>query len=120
MRRNAFTSTLAIVALLPLTGCSIFPWGKKKEPEYTAQDSAYMPYETTASAPSAYPDYPAETTYAAPSGGTHTVGKKETLYSIARMHYNGDQSRWKDIYEANRGQISDPNRIRVGQQLVIP
>ena len=49
----------------------------------------------------------------------HTVTKRDTLYAIARTYY-GDQRRWKDIYEANRNEISDPNRIRVGQRLLIP
>ena len=31
-----------------------------------------------------------------------------------------DQGRWKDIYEANRGVISNPDRIFIGQELVIP
>ena len=49
----------------------------------------------------------------------HTVAKSDTLYRLARMYY-GDQRRWKDIYEANRAEISDPNMIRVGQRLLIP
>ena len=49
----------------------------------------------------------------------HTVVKKDTLYGLARMYY-GDQRRWKDIFEANRSVISDPNKIRVGQRLLIP
>ena len=49
----------------------------------------------------------------------HTVVKKDTLYGLARVYY-GDQRRWKDIFEANRAAISDPNKIRVGQRLLIP
>lgn len=49
----------------------------------------------------------------------YTVAKRDTLYAIARTYY-GDQRRWKEIYEANRADISDPNRIRVGQRLLIP
>jgi nucleoid-associated protein YgaU len=49
----------------------------------------------------------------------HTVAKGDSLYSIARSYY-GNQSKWKTIYEANRDRISDPNRIRVGEQLIIP
>lgn len=52
-------------------------------------------------------------------GRTHVVAKGDTLFSLARKYYN-DQRRWRDIYDANRGTISDPNMIRVGQQLVIP
>ncbi|MGB0715006.1 MAG: LysM peptidoglycan-binding domain-containing protein [Phycisphaerae bacterium] len=49
----------------------------------------------------------------------HTVSRKDTLYSLARMYYN-DASRWKDIYQANQDAISDPNKIFVGQRLLIP
>lgn len=63
-----------------------------------------------------YAPMPAESTG---SGRVHTVAKSETLYSLARTYYN-DQKRWRDIYEANRSTIRDPNRILVGQRLVIP
>jgi len=49
----------------------------------------------------------------------HTVRKGDTLYALARRYY-GDQSRWRDIYEANRDQLSDPNLLRVGMKLRIP
>ncbi len=50
----------------------------------------------------------------------HTVAAKETLYGLARVYYH-DQSRWRDIFAANRAVIgSDPNTIFVGQRLVIP
>ena len=54
------------------------------------------------------------------SGGrVHVVRAKETLFALARMYYN-DHTQWKKIYQANRGQISDPNVIKVGMKLVIP
>jgi len=43
----------------------------------------------------------------------------DTLSSIATKYY-GDASKWQMIYEANRYQIQDPNRIVVGQVLRIP
>lgn len=50
----------------------------------------------------------------------HTVAAKETLYALARVYYR-DQSRWRDIFAANRAVIgSDPNTIFVGQRLLIP
>ncbi len=57
----------------------------------------------------------------ASSGGgtTHLVAKGDTLFSLARRYYS-DERRWKDIYAANGDQIKDPNRIFVGQSLVIP
>ena len=52
-------------------------------------------------------------------GQTHVVAKGDTLFGLARLYYN-DASRWKDIYEANGVVLSDPNELRVGQELVIP
>jgi nucleoid-associated protein YgaU len=53
-------------------------------------------------------------------GEVYVVKPKDTLYSIARARYNGDHTKWKLIYEANRERISDPNRIYVGMKLIIP
>jgi 5'-nucleotidase len=50
-------------------------------------------------------------------GSTYTVKKGDTLYGIARARY-GDGKQWKRIAEANPG--VDPNKIKVGQTLVIP
>lgn len=56
---------------------------------------------------------------AARGGGSYTVQRGDTLYSIARRQY-GDQARWRDIYNANRDQISNPNQLAVGMMLVMP
>jgi len=50
---------------------------------------------------------------------TYTVQKGDTLYGLARKFYN-DQARWKDIWEANRTRLSDPNKLSVGTKLIIP
>jgi nucleoid-associated protein YgaU len=50
---------------------------------------------------------------------THTVARGETLRVIAE-HYYGDRNRAREIFEANRGTLSDPNRIQPGQELAIP
>lgn len=50
---------------------------------------------------------------------TYTVKAGDTLNKIAQELY-GDDSRWTEIYEANKGQIADPNKIKVGQQIKIP
>lgn len=55
-----------------------------------------------------------------PSGSrTYVVQVGDTLGTISRMFY-GTSSRYMDIYEANRDQLSSPNSITVGQTLVIP
>lgn len=51
---------------------------------------------------------------------TYIVQKGDTLSSIARMHYNGDTSKWKLIYEANNDRIPKKDVLTPGTVLVIP
>ncbi len=55
----------------------------------------------------------------AAAGRTYTVQSGDTLSKIAQRHY-GEAGQWRKIFEANRGTISDPDKIQVGQQLTIP
>ena len=54
-----------------------------------------------------------------PSERTYTVAKGDTLSHIAKAHY-GKASKWKAIFDANRDQLDDPDRIQPGQVLKIP
>jgi len=54
-----------------------------------------------------------------PTPLVHTVKRGDTLGKIARYHY-GDSKLYTTIFEANRGTLSDPNAIEVGQELTIP
>ena len=64
---------------------------------------------------------------AAPSAGgqqakqqqTYTVKSGDTLSKIAQQYY-GSANQYMRIFEANRDQLSDPDKIQVGQTLVIP
>ncbi len=49
----------------------------------------------------------------------YTVEKGDTLSAIAQ-HFYGKASRWHAIFEANRDQLDDPDRIQPGQVLRIP
>lgn len=59
---------------------------------------------------------------AAKSGVKHVVESGETLSHIALKYYgSASKEKWMAIYEANKDLIGDnPNKIRVGQELVIP
>ncbi len=50
-------------------------------------------------------------TYVVKAGDSLSVIAKEVL---------GDVNRWKEIWEANKEAIPDPNLISVGQKLLIP
>jgi nucleoid-associated protein YgaU len=43
----------------------------------------------------------------------------ETLSKIAKQFY-GNANAYMKIFDANKDQLSDPNKINVGQELVIP
>lgn len=49
----------------------------------------------------------------------HEVVKGDTLGKIAAKYY-GDASLYMTIFEANKNQLKDPNKIFPGQKLVIP
>lgn len=49
----------------------------------------------------------------------YTVVKGDTLSKIAEQFY-GDARLYPKIFEANRHILSDPNKIKPGQQLNIP
>ncbi len=137
MRRIATYLFLCAVTVL-IVGC------KSNEAGSSSYVGGADPYQATTDAatyeptyePTTYPVYTQpvalEAAYAPPEvvvdqsmpmdstmARYHTVSKRDTLYGIARTYY-GDHRRWKDIYEANRGDIGDPNRIRIGQRLLIP
>jgi len=55
----------------------------------------------------------------ASAGRTYTVRAGDTLSAIARDHL-GDANAYMKIFEANRDQLTDPNKIKPGQVLRIP
>lgn len=50
---------------------------------------------------------------------SYTVVAGDSLSKIAKREY-GDAQKWKQIYEANRDKIKDPDLIYPGQVLNIP
>jgi nucleoid-associated protein YgaU len=58
----------------------------------------------------------------APSGGprqTYTVQAGDSLSRIAKQFY-GNADEYMRIFDANKDKLNDPNRIQIGQELVIP
>ena len=124
---------VVVGSVISLAGCQDAK--KNMEPDQSAQldFGALQPelYATSASLGSEPPavtaDYqtynqPAqafEMPQADPSRSTHIVAQGDTLYRLARQYYD-DASRWRSIYEANRGTLSSPDKLYVGQELMIP
>ena len=57
-------------------------------------------------------------TVSAPAG-SYTVQKGDTLSKISKQFY-GDANAYKKIFDANRDQLKDPDKIQPGQVLRIP
>jgi nucleoid-associated protein YgaU len=58
----------------------------------------------------------------APASGpqrTYTVKPGDSLSKIAKAFY-GNAHDYMRIFEANKGTLNDPNKIQIGQELVIP
>ncbi len=55
----------------------------------------------------------------APPERIYEVQAGDTLGKIAKQFY-GDGGRWREIYEANRDTIQNPDLIQVGQKIRIP
>jgi len=56
----------------------------------------------------------------APAGArTYTVEKGDSLSKIAKQLY-GDAHKWRQIYEANKQTIKNPDLIYPGQVLQVP
>ena len=56
---------------------------------------------------------------AAPVGKTYTVKSGDTLSAIAKAQL-GDAGAYMKIFDANKDQLSDPDKIKPGQVLRIP
>jgi len=54
-----------------------------------------------------------------PEEQTYTIVSGDSLSKIAK-HFYGDASKWRQIFEANRDVIKDPDMIHPGQTITIP
>lgn len=51
--------------------------------------------------------------------GKHTVKAGDTLSKIAKSAYD-DAGKYMHIFNANKDKLSDPDKIQIGQELIIP
>jgi nucleoid-associated protein YgaU len=73
-------------------------------------------FSNVSSGSSSAPDRAAQPETAA---GRYTVKAGDSLSAIAKREY-GDAGAWRQIFEANRDKIDDPDLIHPGQELTIP
>lgn len=92
----------------PLPPVTVSPPGGASDPYAPGAGGGYAEPEVIAPAPAPGP---------AGGGQTYTVRKGDTLWSIATRVY-GNGQRWVDIAQANPS--LDPQKMAVGQQIVLP
>ena len=83
-----------------------------------AVDASYSDLAAEFTVDSSLPQ-PAPPAPAAPAEQKYTVVSGDSLSKIAK-HFYGDGNKYMKIFEANTDQLSDPNVIQIGQELVIP
>ena len=54
-----------------------------------------------------------------PASRTYTVQAGDSLSKISKQFY-GDANKYMKIFEANKDKLADPDKIKPGQELVIP
>ena len=93
------------------------PW-KIKKAAPAAETPARHGWEESSADMESPPATEAAPESAAPAT-TYTVKSGDTLERIASKVY-GDGKQWNRIYKANKDRLSSPNKLKVGQELVIP
>ena len=83
------------------------------------QDEANKIWDAIKTIPDWKTEVVAEITATGPAGETYTVKAGDTLSKIAK-HLLGDANAYPAIFDANRDQLSDPDKIQPGQVLKIP
>ena len=125
MKQALYTNALVAVAGVTLVGCA-----NKKTSSIPASESvadiaptpppapAYQPapQPVAAAQPVVYENTQASATGTI-GGGSYTVKRGDTLYSISRARY-GDGKQWSKITAANPG--LRPESLKVGQTITIP
>ncbi len=91
------------------------PSPQAKQPQVKPQPQVHSPLSTGNSAPITN----ASKTGSAAKYEMYTVKEGDWLSKIAGAYY-GDVHKWDRIYQANRDQISDPDKITPGQIIKIP
>ena len=83
------------------------------------QDQANKIWDAIKTIPTWSQDVVADIQASQPAMATYTVKAGDTLSAIAKAHL-GDAGAYPKIFEANRDQLSDPDKIKPGQVLKIP
>jgi len=116
---------LSLTPAVLLVGCSSEPEpvSAVPPPSYSSQSNETLEPVAIDQGPGIAPGpgvgsyEPEPLTPAQPANRTYTIARGDTLWSIAQRTY-GNGQRWRDIAQANPS--VDPQKLKVGQQIVLP
>jgi LysM repeat protein len=91
----------------------------KTIPDWQKEVVADIRVKPGAARAAATPAAPSAPAAAQPKATTYTVQSGDTLSGIAKK-FLGNANDYMEIFNANRDQLSDPDKIRPGQVLKIP
>ncbi len=87
-------------------------------PSLSLPSTGFAPAPLLSAAPQPY--FQPQPLPSQPAGGvTHRIVDGDTLSSIARRYY-GDEQRARELFEANRNVLRDPELLPIGTELMIP
>jgi nucleoid-associated protein YgaU len=89
------------------------------KPDFSDVQSRVTSAASAAPAKADFSDVQSRVSSTADEAMIYTVVAGDNLSKIAKRFY-GNANAWKSIFDANRDQLSDPDRIRPGQILKIP
>src|SRR6185312_12649153 len=89
------------------------------KPDFSDVQSRVTSAVSAAPAKADFSDVQSRVSSTADEATIYTVVAGDSLSKIAKGFY-GNANAWKSIFDANRDQLSDPDRIRPGQILKIP
>lgn len=89
------------------------------KPDFSDVQSRVTSAASAAPAKADFSDVQSRVSFTADEATIYTVVAGDNLSKIAKRFY-GNANAWKSIFDANRDQLSDPDRIRPGQILKIP
>ena len=123
MQKLLFLAVMVLAAAFLAAGCNtnrsasslppIEPVGQLpslEEPDTTIASSART-------AGRVFPEAYSVATEVLDSVRYHTIGRGDTLWSVALVHY-GNGQRWRDIVVANPG--IEQHKLRIGHEIVVP
>jgi len=120
-KNTAAAVTTIVLILLVVLGIGLyFLFSTKPSPAVAVPTPAQVETPAAAETPAVEAPAPVAETPAGPKMlGVHNVVPKDTLWWISDKWYK-DPVLWPSIYEINKAQIKDPDRIFPGQAFDIP